>query len=74
VLERLSAATLRQLGSALMGRAVTMEEDHRARRVQLSDEGIEKLAEILVRGDKPTIGFYRRYLVGPQSHEGCCDA
>jgi hypothetical protein len=73
VLEQLSAATLRQLGSALIGRAVAMEEDSRARRVQLSDEGIERLAEILVRGDKPTIGFYRRYVVSAQPREGCRD-
>lgn len=70
VLEQLSARTLRHLGSALIGRAAAMEGASRSGRVQLSEEGIERLAEILVRGDKPTIGFYRRHRVG----EACRDA
>lgn len=73
VLEQLSPKTLRHLGSALMGRAAVMEADAAAR-IQLTDEGIERLTEILVRGDKPTIGFYRRHLVGARPHGRCCDA
>jgi hypothetical protein len=58
-LAELSADTLRELGAALIRRAVAMEAAERAGRAELNDEGIDRLAA----RSRPTIGFYCRYRV-----------
>jgi hypothetical protein len=58
--DELDANTVRGLGQALIGRARAMEEVGRRGRLRLTDEGIQRLAEMLCRGDRPTLGFYRR--------------
>jgi hypothetical protein len=62
-LAELSADTLRELGAALIRRAVAMEAAERAGRAELNDEGIDRLAAILAAGSRPTIVFYCRYRV-----------
>ena len=61
ILEHLSPRTLRDLAAALEARTPAVQA-----RGTLSAEGVDELADILVAGDSPTIGFYRRYLAaGP---------
>ncbi len=62
LVDQFDAATLREL-------AVIKERQDPARlaRRQLTPEGVERLAEILVRGDRPTVGFFRRYRVRPDA-------
>ena len=54
VLEHLSPETLRDLAGAITARRPSMI----ARR-RLTPEGIDKLADMLLAGQKPTIGFFR---------------
>jgi hypothetical protein len=54
----LDPSTLRHLASAIEARSPEMV----ARRA-LTPEGVERLAEILLAGGKPTVGFWRRYRV-----------
>jgi len=61
VLEHLSPSTLRHLASAIEAR-----DPERVARRQLTQEGIEHLADILLAGGKPSIGFFRRYRVPRQ--------
>lgn len=56
VLDRLNPAALRALAAVLEAR----DPQTRARR-SLTDEGAERLADILLSGSTPTIGFWRRY-------------
>jgi hypothetical protein len=58
VLTHLSPNTLRDLAAAIEYRSPKA----RARRA-LTDEGLEKLADILLAGSQPTVGFFRRYRV-----------
>jgi hypothetical protein len=58
LLEHLAPSTLRHLAAAIEARDPEMV----ARR-QLTEEGIERLADILLAGSVPTIGFWRRYRV-----------
>ncbi len=60
LLDQFDAATLRELAS-LKERV----DPERIARRQLTDDGVEKLSEILVRGDRPTIGFWTRYRAMP---------
>jgi hypothetical protein len=53
----LSPRTLRDLAAAIEARTPGM----RARRA-LTAEGIERLADILLAGTTPTVGFYRRHV------------
>jgi hypothetical protein len=55
--ECLSPTTLRELASLIERRDPALV----ARR-QLSPEGLERLAEILLAGSSPTVGFWRREL------------
>lgn len=57
-LARLSPSTLRDLAAAIEGR-----DPQRVARRELSDEGVERLADILLAGSEPTVGFWRRYRV-----------
>ena len=57
VLEHLKPSTLRALAAALEARL----PPERLTACDLTDEGVERLGEILTQGDTPTIGFYRRY-------------
>ena len=71
VLDQFDAPTLRELA------AVRERQDPaRLARRQLTPEGQERLAEILARGDRPTIGFWRRYRAVPveeqTDHSRCC--
>jgi len=52
----LSPGELRELASLLDER-----DPRRQANRQLSEEGINRLAEILAAGSRPTIGFWRRY-------------
>jgi len=54
----LSPKTLRNLAAAIEG-----QDPQRAARHELTPEGVERLAEILLAGSQPTIGFWRRYRV-----------
>jgi hypothetical protein len=55
-IEHLDPATLRHLAAAIEGRSPEMV----ARRA-LAPEGVDRLADILLGGGKPTIGFWRKY-------------
>jgi hypothetical protein len=55
-LTRIEPRTLRDLAAVMESRTPEV----RARR-SLSAEGVERLAEILAAGGRPTIGFWRRY-------------
>jgi hypothetical protein len=48
--------TLRDLAAAMEAR-----HPERVARQSLTDEGLEKLADLLLAGGKPTIGFFRKY-------------
>lgn len=55
-LDRLNPRVLRDLAAAIESR------DPAARaRVELTPEGIDRLADLLLAGGRPTIGFWRRY-------------
>ena len=56
----LSPRALRDLGSALLERARAAEAVERRAYRELTDEGVDRLAEILAAGSKPTLGFWRR--------------
>ena len=56
VLQYLNPSTLRDLAAAIEYRSPKAK----ARR-ELTPEGIEKLAAILLSGGTPTAGFFRRY-------------
>lgn len=55
VLEHLSPETLRDLAGA-----ITARRSSTIARRRLSPEGVDKLADILLSGTTPTIGFFRR--------------
>lgn len=55
VLEHLDAQTLRELAAV-----VERRDPLRITRSRLTEEGVELLADILLSGTVPTIGFYRR--------------
>ena len=61
----LDAKTLRDLAAALRARAEAIECDHPERfvamRRHLTPEGVERLAEIVAGGSRPTIGFWLRH-------------
>ncbi|HXN62316.1 MAG TPA: hypothetical protein VN886_17865, partial [Acidimicrobiales bacterium] len=59
IVDQLDAKTLREL-AAVRDR----QDPARIARSQLTPEGVDRLAEILVKGDKPTLGFWRRYRAG----------
>ena len=62
----LSPRTLSELGHVLIERARAAEAVERISRRELTPEGIERLAEIVSAGSRPTVGFWRRYtLVAP---------
>lgn len=55
-LQYLSPRTLRDLAAA-----IEMRDPATIARAELTDEGIERLADICLSGSRPTIGFWRRY-------------
>jgi hypothetical protein len=59
ILEHLAPRTLRELASIIENR----DPELVARR-ELSDDGVERLAEILLSGSTPTVGFWTRYRTG----------
>ena len=59
-LTHLSPRTLRDLAAAIEARTPAVRG-----RDTLSPEGVDRLADILVSGSTPTIGFYRRYAPPP---------
>lgn len=60
-LEHLEPGTLRALAAAIEG-----QDSRRVARRQLTPEGVDRLAEILLAGSRPTVGFWRRYRVREQ--------
>ena len=58
---QLDPKSLRDLGVALIARAQAAEETNRTSDLELLEDGVERLAEILCRGGRPTIGFWVRY-------------
>ncbi len=52
----LNPRTLRELACLIEAWSPQMKA-----RAQLSEEGLERLADILLAGGKPTIGFFRRW-------------
>lgn len=61
----ISASALRELAALKEADAPGMRA-----RAALTDEGVTRLAEILERGGKPTIGFFRRHsLPQERSHD-----
>ena len=60
VLTRLDPAILRELAAVIEYRS----PEATARR-ELSLEGIERLADILMSGSTPTVGFWRKYRCAP---------
>jgi hypothetical protein len=61
---QLSARTLRDLGSALIARARAVEQSEATYGRELSPEGVERLAEILAAGSRPSLGFWLRHSTG----------
>ena len=61
MLEDVDSRTLRDLASALRARAEAKEAADLTARRSLSPAGVDRLAEILAAGDRPTIGFWHRY-------------
>lgn len=61
----LTPADLRALSVLLADRARQLEQrdPELVVRRRLTDEGRERLVEILLAGGKPTIGFWRKYSV-----------
>lgn len=55
VLQHLSPETLRDLAGA-----ITARRPSTISRRRLTPEGVEQLADMLIAGQKPTIGFFRR--------------
>ncbi len=64
LLARMDPTTLRDLGHALIARAEAAEQADPRRKAyrNLTPEGIERLAEILASGSRPTVGFFLRLL------------
>jgi hypothetical protein len=56
LLQHLKPSTLRHLAAV-----IERQDPKRIARHQLTDEGVERLAEILISGSRPTIGFWRKY-------------
>ena len=52
-LPRLSSRTLRELAAV-----IERQDPARKARLELTEAGVERLAEILMAGDRPTVGFY----------------
>ena len=65
ILDHLDPSTLRELASVIEGQ----DPERRALR-ELTPEGVERLAEILIAGGRPTAGFWRRYRVGELVRQG----
>jgi hypothetical protein len=63
----LGPRTLRHLGHALLARAQAMErtdpDRFAADRRELTPEGVERLAEIVAAGSRPSLGFFLRHRV-----------
>ena len=59
---QLSARTLRDLASALLVRSEHMEATTPRR--ELTPEGIERLADIVAAGSRPSVGFWLRHSTG----------
>jgi hypothetical protein len=57
----LDSRACRELGWALIERAKAAEEAERTGRLELTEAGIVRLAEIIAAGSSPTVGFWRRY-------------
>jgi hypothetical protein len=57
----LSPRNLRDLGHVLLERARAAEAADRRSRRELTPEGVERLAEIIASGSRPTVGFWCRY-------------
>jgi hypothetical protein len=69
-----SPQTLRELAGILRRRADDIEAADPGRRAHqsLSPEKLEELATMLVRGDRPTLGWWRRHLPSTVDHSECC--
>lgn len=62
----MAPSTLRDLGHALIERARAMESKMIGPPVpaaQLTDEGLNRLAEMVMLRQRPTVGFWLRYRV-----------
>jgi hypothetical protein len=57
----LSATTLRDLGHVLLARADAQEAATARPYRGLTPEGVDRLAEVLASGSRPTVGFFCRY-------------
>ncbi len=62
----LAPQTLEHLGHALIARARAAEAADRAGRRELTPEGVERLAEIIAGGSRPSLGFWLRHSTRPQ--------
>jgi hypothetical protein len=60
VITSLSPSTLREVASAMEA----MSPEKRAVD-ELSDEGVVRLADILINGSRPTVSFWRKYRCAP---------
>jgi hypothetical protein len=58
ILEHMSPSTLRHLAAAIEGRDPKL-----AARRRLTEEGVERLADILLVGGRPTPGLFLRYRI-----------
>jgi Arc/MetJ family transcription regulator len=68
LLARMDPSTLRELGHALIARAMAAEEVDPRRKAycNLTPEGVERFADILASGSRPTVGAFVRYRVREQ--------
>jgi len=62
----LGPRALRDLGHALIERARAADAADRAGRRELTPEGVERLAEIIAGGSRPSLGFWLRHSTRPQ--------
>jgi hypothetical protein len=51
----------RDLGAALIARAWAAEQVDRQGNLELLEDGVERLADLLARGERPSVGFWVRY-------------
>jgi hypothetical protein len=57
----LTPRSCRDLGTALIARACAEEQVNRQGNLELLEDGVERLADLLARGERPSVGFWVRY-------------
>lgn len=61
LIDSLDPRAARNLGHALIERARYAEAAERLTGLTLTSEGVDRLAELVMAGKTPSLGFWRRY-------------